>query len=200
MRRMLLNLAVACSLALCLATFVFWLRSYTSADAVGHAGQYRAGEVSFINGRLHVWVWATGDPSWAGRAWWSGWRYAAPSATNSWAYRLAGGTVTSSFGFAGTSFLRQSLPRGAFGADTIWHFHTPAWALVLAAAVPPAWWACRWHRERTARARELGLCPSCGYDLRATPDRCPECGAVPDVPPHIQPMQRTATAASGTRQ
>ncbi|HLL90613.1 MAG TPA: hypothetical protein VK324_15035 [Tepidisphaeraceae bacterium] len=48
----------------------------------------------------------------------------------------------------------------------------PHW--LLAGLVLLAW--------RRLRPPKPGCCHKCGYDLRATPDRCPECGAVPASP------------------
>ena len=52
----------------------------------------------------------------------------------------------------------------------------PYWALAVVTGVVPAMWVL-WFVRRVVRRRR-GLCVRCGYDLRASTDRCPECGTI----------------------
>ena len=61
---------------------------------------------------------------------------------------------------------------GPYGMQTL---SVPYWFLVALTMLAPLAWLMRWRRRR--HRRRTGLCPVCGYDLRASPDRCPECGA-----------------------
>lgn len=50
----------------------------------------------------------------------------------------------------------------------------PGWFLLVSADCILAWGV-----SRQVPPRPKKVCANCGYDLRATPDRCPECGTTP---------------------
>jgi hypothetical protein len=52
----------------------------------------------------------------------------------------------------------------------------PHWFFAILFAIAPTCWLLFNPRRRRAKRLRGGFCPHCGYDLRATPDRCPECG------------------------
>lgn len=80
----------------------------------------------------------------------------------------------------GDGYERESMhyPYGAFEwtATIIPHWHVVLWMAVL-----PGLWVTGtvsgWVAARRRRSRDGSVCAVCGYDLRATPNRCPECGA-----------------------
>ena len=47
------------------------------------------------------------------------------------------------------------------------------WAMIGGRCAADVVW---YVQDRRRRAIAAGLCPGCGYDLRASKDRCPECG------------------------
>jgi hypothetical protein len=61
----------------------------------------------------------------------------------------------------------------------VWAFVVPYWFLAATAAGLPAIRVASAILRGWRRRRHVGLCAACGYDLRATPGRCPECGTVP---------------------
>jgi len=72
---------------------------------------------------------------------------------------------------------RREKMSGPASQLTGWQLGAPAWFVAPAFALLPTVWMLTTIRRR--RDRRKGKCRACGYDLRATPARCPECGAVP---------------------
>src|SRR4051812_48172970 len=83
----------------------------------------------------------------------------------------AGSFVISPDRWSRAGFQFQALRRPGV---TGYSFGVPYWFWLVATATLPSLWMIR--RRRARRGRAVGCCPTCGYDLRATPARCPECG------------------------
>ena len=170
MRRRLLNLLTVLSMLLSVAFAAALVRSAAAGDAWGRlaADERRltvgsdnvhssSGFFQYVGDRdaadaAEVRDWARGG---------SAWHHYAPGAR----WRPSGEWLVPQYEhYASTQFTGR----------TVTVVRVPYLPLVLLTASPPALALLR--RRRRVRA---GRCPACGYDLRATPDRCPECGAAP---------------------
>ena len=163
MVRRLLNLLTALSLLLFVAVCVLWVRSYWIGSVFG----YRAPPSGGVYGNCYL-------ASYDGRLAYSRLlKTQADGQVGLYAndYPLAP-DYEMDVGFAGFGY--RSLNHRTF---TLKEWRLPYWAPATLLAVPPA--VALLRRRKSRRDRTLNLCPSCGYDLRATPDRCPECGASP---------------------
>ena len=160
MARRLLNLLTALSLLLCVAVCVLWVRSYWREDQLGYewsADPSVSHKSEFESDGGEVWVGRkrrNQPPIDGGPGFY--WDLSKPG---------SGGVGWFSTDWEGMD---------AWGS---WGVGVPHWFLTLAFAVPPAVGVIRAHRKR--RRLRFGLCRACGYDLRATLDRCPECGSAP---------------------
>jgi hypothetical protein len=73
----------------------------------------------------------------------------------------------------------------------------PYWLIAVGLGTLPACAATAGVRRRR-RERAVGLCRACGYDLRATPQKCPECGTLCEkMENREEKVEKSGQAADG---
>jgi hypothetical protein len=174
MLRRLLTVLSALSLLLCAAAVALWVRSYFRGDSVGFAGGPPPPAVSsewFVRSNYGVLYFARNSAYGSALGFDERplrWRSSPPS-------RVFSHPVVPGRPF---SFVLGPFSLGGRIGPAYSHaaFTVPHWFPALLGAVAPLVWLRRFRRTRRRKAR--GLCARCGYDLRATPGRCPECGTL----------------------
>ena len=154
MTRRLLNLLTILSLLLCVAACGLWARSYFAGDAWSF--RKVSPETGFVTERR-----VTTDRGWA--------------ILSVKHLKIAAGFYSNDADMArlrSEAGLRHGAARPSDGARPILSVPIALPAALL--AVQPLLWLRRRGRDR--RRLRTGACSRCGYDLRATPGRCPECG------------------------
>ncbi|HSV16121.1 MAG TPA: hypothetical protein VLI90_17805 [Tepidisphaeraceae bacterium] len=167
MKRRLFNVLAAVSLVLCVATAAACILSYQRLDAIGSFEDHSP-IVAQAKGRLLIGFGSLLKPNEHHRVERSN---DVQIGTLAWGY-VFGDMLETAHGFAGFWFA-ISRPLGAQDKRN-WCLIVPHWACFVATAILPLTAYAGWRR--TARWQRKGRCPRCGYDLRATPQRCPECG------------------------
>jgi hypothetical protein len=183
--RILVNTSAATSLTLCMGTLGLWLRGRSTIDliTITDAREYRLrSENGFV--LLTVQADYAGAPALERVRSWSARRFighlSVPMASGG--PRLAPMPRYTRYDQPGMARYTKSLTVPDYHEfRRVYRLYLPLWLPSLAFAALPTLRLI--VMVRAWRASEVGRCPACGYDLRATPDRCPECGTVPTAPP-----------------
>lgn len=175
MRHRIFFLFSALSLLLCVTTCVLWARSHHTSDRLRKSfGTERLFQIQSYRGVLIIERdWLVPDSEIASsfqRVQWDSEPF-----PQELGYEENGDGMNSIFwrkaGWSGFGFDRQPFEEGVVHAVVI-----PFWFIALMSGLAPAKLVIGWIRRRSPRP---GHCSSCGYDLRATPGKCPECGTTP---------------------
>jgi len=159
----------AVSAVLCLATLVLWVRSGIGDAFVLEHSTMMLGGVS-LHGACEVYVGLDLCPPGQRMPFEFSLYRPAPGSDLDyyWEYRVR------TYVHIGRFALRWG--RAQVGNDRWGAISFPDWFLVAVFAWIPIWVTWRQKRQRRMLCQKNALCIDCGYDLRATPDRCPECG------------------------
>lgn len=137
---------------------------------------FHSGWIGPFNGNLVYGYYLNADQSkGAPKLDWKKTPWKPPPAPNTWAALFEVDPDADTVGWGpvrGQYFKRFAPPPGE--DFKLVRFDVSHWLYALLFAILPILWLNRFRKAR--RARRVGHCPHCGYDLRATPDRCPECG------------------------
>ena len=179
MMRRLFLLASAVSLILCAATVGLWVRSYHRLDVVANpqadvpSGVWRTQFSGWCHrGQLLVMRSRAQEDYYGDVAWHS---FSADEEVT--AFQLFDRYLADANASGTAGFLWGRVARADGSGRVV--LTVPLWSLAaLFAAYPFARITLWFGNMRRRRRRASGLCSACGYDLRATPDRCPECGTV----------------------
>ena len=168
MKRGLVNLLTALSLVLCVAVTVLWERSYRWMDQVRR--WFPPGAILLAHSdHGRVYLAAAWGLDHSNRGWE---RESRDVAGQPGVWERDAGAANYSVSLLGFGYVNFDRVEGI--ADRLRLVTVPHWFLsVSLAALPGVRLVRAMRRRRHARA---GLCPACGYDLRATSGRCPECG------------------------